>query len=197
MDREIKRKISELCDEAGSAAAAAVGEELIEDLEKEYEARVKAGMSELDAYRDIMKNVDEIKKMLDSMPLTEEETRWKRNRNNYRSNAKLMNKICSALWLLVVFVYLAFSLRFGGWQLTWLIFIWAAIGQIFMNMVKAYNKGVPLKKAMRGRMTAIVWLAIVMLYFIISIIGGGWSYTWLIFILAALIQKVIDIFIGE
>lgn len=197
MDREIKRKIRELCDEAGGAAAAAVGEELVEDLEKEYEARVNAGMSELDAYRDIMKNVDKIKEMLDSMPLTDDEVRWKQNRTDYKRNAKLIDKICSALWLLVVFVYLAFSLRFGGWQITWLIFIWAAIGQIFMNMVKAYNKGVPLKKAIRGRITAVMWLTVVMLYFIISIIGGGWSYTWLIFILAALIQKVIDIFVGE
>lgn len=68
-------------------------------------------MSELDAYRDVLKNVDEIKKMLDSLPITEDEQRGRQNRDSYKDNAKVIDKISSALWLLVVFVYLAFSLR--------------------------------------------------------------------------------------
>ena len=87
MDREIKRTVKKLCDEAGSAAAAAACDDLTEDIEKAYNERVKAGMSELDAYRDVLKNVDEIKKMLDSLPITEDEQRGRQNRDSYKDNA--------------------------------------------------------------------------------------------------------------
>ena len=197
MDREIKRTIKKLCDEAGSAAAAAACDDLTEDIEKAYNERVKAGMSELDAYRDVLKNVDEIKKMLDSLPITEDEQRGRQNRDSYKDNAKVIDKISSALWLLVVFVYLAFSLRFGGWRYTWLIFLWGSIGQTLMNMVKKYNRGTPLKKVLRGGISNMMWLAIVIAYFFISFAFGGWSYTWLIFIFGAFAGKIIDIFFGD
>ena len=194
MDREIKRTVKKLCDEAGSAAAC---DDLTEDIEKAYNERVKAGMSELDAYRDVLKNVDEIKKMLDSLPITEDEQRGRQNRDSYKDNAKVIDKISSALWLLVVLVYLAFSLRFGGWRYTWLIFLWGSIGQTLMNMVKKYNRGTPLKKVLRGGISNMMWLAIVIAYFFISFVFGGWSYTWLIFIFGAFAGKIIDIFFGD
>ena len=154
-------------------------------------------MSELDAYRDVLKNVDEIKKMLDSLPITEDEQRGRQNRDSYKDNAKVIDKISSALWLLVVLVYLAFSLRFGGWRYTWLIFLWGSIGQTLMNMVKKYNRGTPLKKVLRGGISKMMWLAIVIAYFFISFVFGGWSYTWLIFIFGAFAGKIIDIFFGD
>ena len=197
MDREIKRTVKKLCDEVGSAAAAAACDDLTEDIEKAYNERVKAGMSELDAYRDVLKNVDEIKKMLDSLPITEDEQRGRQNRDSYKDNAKVIDKISSALWLLVVLVYLAFSLRFGGWRYTWLIFLWGSIGQTLMNMVKKYNRGTPLKKVLRGGISNMMWLAIVIAYFFISFVFGGWSYTWLIFIFGAFAGKIIDIFFGD
>ncbi len=157
MDREIKRTVKKLCDEAGSAAAAAACDDLTEDIEKAYNERVKAGMSELDAYRDVLKNVDEIKKMLDSLPITEDEQRGRQNRDSYKDNAKVIDKISSALWLLVVLVYLAFSLRFGGWRYTWLIFLWGSIGQTLMNMVKNTTEEHP-RKVLRGGISNMMWL---------------------------------------
>jgi uncharacterized membrane protein len=197
MDREIKRKIKELCDDAGSAAAAAACDDLTDNIEKAYNERVKAGMSELDAYRDVLKNIDDIKKMLDSMPLTEDEKRGRSTRDDYKQNAKFIDKICSALWMLVVFVYLAFSLIFGGWRVTWLIFIWGSIGQSIMNMVKKYNKGTPLNTLLKHEVPSIVWRVIVILYFGISLTVGGWKFTWLLFILGVLINKVFDLLFGD
>ncbi len=197
MDREIKRKIKELCDDAGSASAAAVCDSLTEEIEKGYNERVHAGMSELNAYRDVLKNVDDIKKMLDSLPLTEDESRGRRNRENYKQNEKHIDKICSALWMLVVFAYLAFSIIFGGWRLTWLIFIWASIGQTIMDMVKKYNKGESLNKLLKRNVPSMLWRIILIIYFAVGLTVGGWKYTWLLFIFGLLVQKVFDIIIGD
>ncbi len=194
MKREIRKKINSISAEANSAAAeeAAVG--IIEDLEHGYDERVQAGMSELDAYRDVLKNVDAIKELLESMPRTEDEERGRKHKNDRAYNEKVIDKICSALWLLVVVVYLGFSITHGGWHLTWLIFLWGAIGQSIMNMVKKYNRGTPLKKVLRKGISAILWLSIVIIYFGFSIVFGQWAISWIIFIVGALIEKVIDIF---
>lgn len=194
MKKEIEKKIKELCDEAGSAAAAELCSDLTEDIERAYDERIAAGMSELDAYRDVLRNVDDIKKMLDSMPLTEDEERGRRTKDNRKSNEKLLDKISSSLWLIVVIIYLLFSLTFGGWQLTWLIFLVGAIGQNFFDMVKKYNRGMPLKKVLRKGISAIMWLSIVILYFLLSFATRSWGITWIIFIFGALLENVINIF---
>ncbi|MGN1409692.1 MAG: hypothetical protein ACI4XJ_05905 [Eubacteriales bacterium] len=197
MKKEIEKKIKELCDEAGSAAAAEICPDLTEDIERAYDERIAAGMSELDAYRDVLRNVDDIKKMLDSMPLTEDEERGRRTKDSRKYSEKLLDKICTSLWLLVVIVYLLFSLTFGGWRYTWLIFLWGAIGQTFFDMLKKYNRGTPLKKVLRKGISAIMWLAITMAYFVFSFATGKWAVTWIIFIFGALLENVINIFCKE
>lgn len=197
MKKEIEKKIKELCDNAGSAAAAEICPDLTEDIERAYDERVAAGMSELDAYRDVFRNVGEIKKMLYSMPLTEEEELGRRTKENRKYNEKLLDKICSSLWLLVVIVYLLFSMSVGGWGYTWLIFLWGAIGQTFFGMIKKYNRGTPLKKVLRKGISTIMWLAITMLYFLFSFATGSWHITWIIFIFGALLENVINIFCKE
>lgn len=197
MKKEIEKKIKELCNDAGSAAAAEICPDLTEDIERAYDERVAAGMSELDAYRDVLRNVDDIKKMLDSMPLTEDEERGRRTKDSRKYNEKLLDKICSSLWLLVVIVYLLFSLTFGGWWYTWLIFLWGAIGQTFFDMIKKYNRGTPLKKVLRKGISAIMWLAITIAYFVFSFATGKWALTWILFIFGALLENVINIFCKE
>lgn len=197
MKKEIERKIKELCKEAGSAAAAEMCGELTEDIENAYDERVKAGMSELDAYRDVLKNIDEIKAMLDSLPKTDDEIRGEQKKKERKHNEKLMDNICSALWLLVVIAYILGSFITGAWKITWLIFLWGAVGQNLMDMVKKYNRGEPLKKVLRKGLSGVMWLFIVMIYFFISIMMGGWFITWVIFIFGALIEKILDIFLKE
>ena len=74
MKEELNKKIRALCDEAGSASAAAMAPRLITDLDKEYDKRVSAGMSELDAYRDILRSVDRIEAMLRALPRDNKES---------------------------------------------------------------------------------------------------------------------------
>ncbi len=197
MKKEIEKKVKELCDEAGSAAAQNIRESITDDLEARYDERVKSGMSELDAYRDVLKNVDYIRDMLASLPLTEDEERGKIHEADRKYNEKKLDSICSALWLLVVIAYILGSFATGQWRITWLIFLWGAVGQTIMDMVKKYNRGTPMKKLMRKGISTIMWLFITMFYFLISFATGGWYITWIVFLIGAFIKKIIDLFLKE
>lgn len=194
MKEEIYKKLKALSDEAGSAAAAEYCGELAEKLGDDYDKRVSAGMSELDAYRAVLANVDEIEKTLKSLKKTEEETSVEEFVRDRKESFKTFGKINTALWLLVVAVYFLFSMQFGGWQYTWLIFLWASMGQIIMDMVRDYNKGKPLGKIMRSGFSGCLWLGATILYFIFSFATGAWATSWIIFIVAAIVETLGGIF---
>lgn len=197
MKRELERKIKSMCDSIGTAAAAEKCTELTEKLGDDFDERIKAGMSELDAYRDVLKNIDEIQEILDSLPVTEEENNARKRKKSSKNLNKLLSKISSSCWLLVVLVYLLFSMTFGGWKFTWLIFLWGAIGQTILNMVKSYNNGKPLKKVLKGGMSEILWLATTILYFIFSFATGLWHISWMIYIVAAIVQIIMSAFLDD
>lgn len=194
MDREIKRKIDEICNEVGSAAAEEASEEIIEELLKGYGERVKAGMSELDAYRDVLKKIDSIKEMLDSLPRTEDEQRKKAQKTNYKSNAKFIDKISRLWWSLILLAFAAFT--FYGMGMSWLLFLWGAIGQTFFGMIKQYNKGKTLKKVLKSGLSKVLWLAICIVFF--GIIAYGTS-SWLPFAICGggVLQVIINILFDE
>ena len=88
MKNELKKTISQLCDEVGTASAAARQKVLTEDLVNEYDKRVNAGMAELDAYRDVLKNIDRIREMLESLPDTAEDE----EKNHAKQEEKISRK---------------------------------------------------------------------------------------------------------
>jgi len=194
MKNELKKTIRQLCDEVGTAAAEKERDSLTDNLTDEYDKRVKAGMAELDAYRDVLKNIDKIREMLESLPETEEDTRWKAKETGRKNLERILGKISACMWLCTVIVF--FLITFAGWaHLSWLIFLWSSIGQILLDMVKKYNRGKPLKKILKSGCTAILWLFIVIFYFVISFASGAWHLTWLIFLVGALIQTFAGMFL--
>ncbi|MBQ4353705.1 MAG: hypothetical protein IJC71_02310 [Clostridia bacterium] len=194
MKRELKKTIRQLCDEVGTAAAAEKMNELTGELTEEYDKRVQAGMAELDAYRDVLKDIGRIREMLESLPTSEEdEDRW--GRETGRKNLeRILSKISTCMWLCTVIVYFLFSVYFGAWHYSWLIFLWSSIGQIIMGMVKKVNRGKPLKRVLKSGLTSILWLITVILYILLSFMSGAWHLTWLIFPGAAIIQTFFSIF---
>ncbi len=234
MKKEIEKKIKELCDEAGSSAAQEIRESLTDDAEKAYDERISEGMSEIDAYRYVLSNVDEIKAMLDSLPKDEEageilrrekkaekrakkdkrDKKIKKDKNGKKNseaekssesdsgggndgyrwnfNDRKMNRLCAALWILVTIAYFLGSFITMQWHLTWLIFLWGAVGQVIMNMVKKYNRGTPLDETIRRGLTPIMWLLLTIFYIIISFGTGLWHLTWLVFLFGAAGQVILS-----
>ena len=197
MKKEIRRKIKTISDGIGSAAAKEEAERLILDLEAEYDKNVSSGMSELDAYRKVLINVEAIEDLLRNMPRTDAEIERDDAKKRSLALQERLHKISTVMWLSTVVLYFLFSLTFGYWHLSWLIFLYAAIGQITIGMVQHYNSGTSLKKTVRDGLTAILWLSTVIAYFIISFTFGHWHLTWLIFILALIVQIILPSFTKE
>ncbi len=201
MKKELKKKIESMCAELGTAAAAENVDELIEKLDEKFDQRVSEGKSELEAYRELLSDVDAIKAMLASMPgkddeaeqADEEEERRERERNGRRMNA-LMGSFESAMWILIVIAYFALSFLTGKWHLTWLIFLMGANGSILFDMVRKYNRGKPLDKVIDGEFSGLMWVTITIIYFLYSFTAGGWAwaYSWMIFLVGALIEVLRD-----
>ena len=192
MKNELNRKIRKLCDSAGSAAAAAKYDELSKQLNADYDARIKAGMSEIDAYRDVLRDVDKIQELLNSLPKTEEDDERISLQKSYKWLSKNLSRISGCMWIATAIVYLLFSMTYGGWEITWLIFLWTTIGQIVLNMVKKYNRGVKLKKVLKGGLSGILWVAVTILYFLFSMIVGYWHLSWLIFPFTVILQIILN-----
>ncbi len=192
MKNELNRKIKKLCDNAESSAAAAKYEELSRQMSEEYDARIRAGMSELDAYRAVLRDVDKIQQMLNSLPKTDEDEERISRRKSFQWLSKNLSRISGCMWIAVTIIYFLFSMTFGGWSLTWLIFPWTAIGQILLSMAKKYNKGVKLKKVLKGGLSGILWIAATIIYFLFSMTFGGWHLTWLIFPFTVILQIILN-----
>ena len=194
MKNELKKTISQLCDEVGTASAAARQKGLTEDLVNEYDKRVNAGMAELDAYRDVLKNIDRIREMLESLPDTAEDEEKKSRETGRKNLEKILGKISTCMWLCTVIVYILISFTSAAWNYTWLIFLWSSIGQILLDMVKKVNRGKPLKKVLKGDGSAIFWLIVTTVYFFISFASGAWHLTWLVFLAGAALQTFAGMF---
>ena len=196
MKKELNKKIKKLCDDMGTAAAAEKLPELTEQLDHTFDQCVEAGMSELDAYREVLRNVDKIQEMLDSLPVTEKEKKKKDRKLGSKTLKRNLDAVSACMWLCTVAAYFLISFRFGRWHLTWLIFLWSTIGQILLDMVQKYNDGTPLKKVFHKEFPGILWVGTVILYFLISFRFGGWALTWLIFIAATVFQIIFDAVTG-
>ena len=197
MKKEIRRKIESISNEIGSAAAAAEAERIIEDLENEYEKNLSEGMSELDAYREILINVNAIEALLRNMPKTDAEVKRDERKKNAAKLKKKLDKVSSVLWLATVLIYFLFSFTVGYWHLSWLIFLYATIGQIIIGMVQNYNSGKSLKHTLRDGLSGILWLGTVIVYFLFSFTVGYWHLTWLIFIVATIVQIILTSITNE
>ena len=195
MKKQLEKKLRRVCESAGSRAAAEKFDQLSHSIETEYDKRVSAGMSELDAYREMLRDIDAIEELLRDMPKTEEEQSLEEEKKARRSWNKKLNAIEGSVqgvwWLLTVIAYFLFSIVTGLWQLSWLMFPSAAIGSIIISMLFKYNKGAPKKRVLNG-LHGILWLGIVIGYFLISFASGLWHLTWLLFIVGSVIEIILD-----
>lgn len=198
MKKELQKTIKQLCEEVGTAAAAEKMEDLTNDLTEEYDKRVRAGMNELDAYRDVLKNIGKIREMLEALPKTDEDTERRERETGRKNLERILGKISTCMWLCTVIVYFLFSFAYPGtWPYSWLIFLWSSIGQIILGMVKKVNRGRPLKKVMKGGLSGTLWLGITIIYFLLSFATGSWHLTWLIFLVGALLQTFLGMFLDD
>lgn len=192
MKKELKKKLESMCGEIGTAAAAEKLDEMVGKISTEFDRKVAEGQSELDAYRELLSDVEKIKAMLAELPETEEEADEKELQKNAKKVNAMLDTLETCMWLLTPVAYLAVSFLFGHWHMTWLMFLSSAIGSVLFDMLRKCNKGIPFEKVMHQEFSGVLWLGIVIAYFLYSFTVGGWAwaYSWLIFPLGAVVEVI-------
>ena len=103
--------------------------------------------------------------------------------NDNRRNG-LLGAVTSSMWSLLVMIYLFAGFVFQWWHPGWLIFLFGAVLQIVIKIVLG-KKG-----AGRGDMYALIWIASVIVFLVISFLTRRWEITWMIFPLTLCIQQM-------
>ena len=66
-----------------------------------------------------------------------------------------------------------------------------SIGQIILDMTeKLNNRKHDRKKVIRKGFSGIMWLVATILYFVLSFVTGKWAITWVVFLVAALVEVI-------
>jgi len=191
--KELNRKIKELCASAGTEAARDMAAELTADLDKRFDDRVAAGMSELDAYRDVLRNVDQIEAMLRALPSSDGAAAVAEDRSAGQRRLKFyLEKTSAVMWVTTAIVFFLFGLLGHAWKYAWLIFLWTTIGQILLDMAEKYNRKHNLSKTVQDGLSGILWVGTTILFFLTGFGMHLWRVNWLLFLVAVVVQILLD-----
>lgn len=107
--------------------------------------------------------------------------------NNDRN--KLKGALSSSMWSLVLVLYFLISFFTNWWHITWIIFLVGACVQLLILF--AFADPVKRNRLWHG----ILWIATVIVYFIISFCLNAWAWSWTIFFMAVALEQIVRLFI--
>ena len=177
-------------------------EELFSNLVEKYDDRLRQGMSEEDAYNAVIRSIGDIDELIDSVrgpsllkppPVHESKTR------------ALRTAIAVALYIMSPFMVILLR---GPWGVgAMFLFIAAATGLLIYNgmtkphyaraddtIVEEFKEWHVKNDRQRDALKAFkgaYWSIVVGIYLFVSFIFGIWSFSWILFILAAAVENII------
>jgi len=102
---------------------------------------------------------------------------------------KLIGALSSSIWSLIVVFYLAISFITHWWHITWIIFLVGACAQ--QIIVFCLSESEKRKKLWHS----LLWTATTIIYFMISFTTGAWAWSWMLFLMAASVEQIINLII--
>lgn len=116
-----------------------------------------------------------------------EEYKEKVSGNN--RDARLKRAVSSTLWTAIVALYFILSFMTGAWHVTWMIFI---IGALVQNIIRfSYGD----QKGYNKLISSTIWISALLIYLFVSFTTYYWAWTWIIFIVALLVNQLIKLFV--
>jgi hypothetical protein len=112
--------------------------------------------------------------------------RYKEKASAREHKRRLRKAVNSALWPLLVAIYLALSFISGRWDITWILFVIGAALQMFIHWLFLSTP------AQRGKYWhGMFWCSVTAIYFIISFAFRAWAWSWIMFVVAVALQQII------
>lgn len=204
-------------DTPSSHAVNELHDEILSNLEARYDDCIKAGMSPQRAYTAVIGTMGDIAPLIEQVSGTgvhedgifEKASPKSRLFRKYSyiftdENVKSIKGAAIALlWIGIVILYFLISFYTRYWDMSWLIFILGAAVTVGISMgskiMKLSKNGdtpetrVKILKSIKGGVSAIMWLMIVIFFFLLNFHSHIWDISWLIFLVGAAVQIVLDL----
>ena len=211
MREQLRSYIDNLFEETTpTKKAVELKEEMIQNLEDKYQDLLNEGKSPESAYNIAVAGIGDISPLLSQLEDGFASDTEKEKYEQARRNSALRTSIAIMLYVLCVLPVLLLHHNVGVPMMFVIIAVATGI-LVYNNMTKPkymkesdsvvesfreWQSETHEQKRMRGAISTALWSLIVALYFIISFTWGAWHITWVIFIIGALIESLISIFIS-
>lgn len=199
-----------------SDAVAELHDEILSNLEARYDDCIRAGMTHQRAYTAVIGTMGDVSGLIRQVSGSGQHTKGIFEKTSPRSklfqkygyiftdqNIKVIKRTAIAvLWLVIIILYFLYSYATYDWDISWIIFLFGALITIAVNTagkIAGISRGgdnaesrIRLLKSIRGGVTAMMWVGIVIVYLLFSHQTYAWDVSWLIFLLGAVIQIILN-----
>lgn len=175
-----------------------IKEEIIQNLLDKYDDLIKSGKTEEDAYAIAISSGGDLSGIVADLKGDElhynynyEKQFCKVYEKEYAREKKKCSSFNSILWPTATCFYLLFSVLTGTWFTSWVIFIMtSAASSLYKFFIVKSNT-----KARKSALSSSVWQITTSLYFILSFTVHRWDMTWILFVLAIPVNRIISLLV--
>lgn len=183
-------------------------EELLSNLSLKYEDLIAGGMSQEDAYRQVVASIGDVSELL--LQIQNERAYNSRIPDGNSHRRAVLVAISVGLFILSPMCVVFFDALIPGSTIgVPLMFVLIAIGvglQVYNQMTKPryikrdetvveefkqWKSETTRETTIRRSMSSILWLVIVIVYLLYSFFLGAWAYSWILFLIGALLEAII------
>jgi len=160
-------------------------EEIIQNILDKYHDLIQEGKSKEDAYAIAISSAGDLSQIVEDLKASE------KNNKTYSKERKKCSTFESVLWPITLCVYLIYSFLTHSWYYSWLIFLLSCvIASVFKFFTVKNNI-----RVRKGALNSIVWVGTTVLYFIFSFTTYRWDMTWILFVLAIPVNRILSLLI--
>lgn len=209
MNVELRKYLDELFMEAPKTRAAyELKEELLANSSERYFDLVESGMPEKEAFDIVVNSIGDIDQLFETVEPV------KQNQLDDATIKKiaLFKAVAIGMYILGFALMFTVSEVFNFEELGFIMMLVMAalatsilvyVGAAFpkykkseetvVEEFKEWNHNNKKSKAIRGSVSSIVWMLVVVLYFLISFGTGAWHITWIIFLVGGCAQAIVNL----
>lgn len=176
-------------------------EELLANLEEKFEDLLSAGYKEEDAYASVISGLGDAESLIASLSV-EPEPRDITYEESRRQTAQTVAS-SAFLYCIAMAAFLLVKMVFGttlGWVAFWVIAAFATGQVVYHYMTRPAAARRPLsqysrkrRKQIHGSVSSILWVGTTALYFVYSFNFGSWHISWIIFLIATIVQQIVNL----
>lgn len=205
MDNKLKAYVDNLFRNAPATANAyEVKEEILQNLKDKYNDLIEEGKIKDDAYKIAIDSIGDLSELFEqlgkSLPIDD----------SAQQKYQALKAVTAMVFVLAL---VPLTMAFAYKNVVFSIMAFVIIIGIGI-MLAVYNKSnrpgyiynvsetnkmavIARRRSIRKSVSTFLWLITVILYFVISYYTNAWHLTWLIFLVAAAIESVLNIWLGQ